>query len=144
MNNEKIKEDMVCHILKTQLYNMANNENQNIYEPLQLKWVFPINSTEGILSVLKNAILLLGYGQSNNYSEETIDKIIENDICPVVKELRDEFDFFIASTIMAMCSSVDDFSNSDELMGLVKEITGKFICLLEEAWKLFEIGRAHV
>ena len=138
LNNEKIKEDRVCHILKTQLYNMADNENQNIYEPLQLKWVFPINSTEGILSVLKNAILLLGYGQSNNYSEETIDKIIENDICPVVKELRDEFDFFIASTIMAMCSSVDDFSNSDELMGLVKEITGKFICLLEEAWKLFD------
>ena len=103
---------------------MADSENKDVYEPLQLKWVFPINSTQGILSVLKNAIFLLGYVQNNKCSEETIDKIIENDIRPIVKELRDEFDFFIAGTIMAMCSSVDDFSNSDELMGLVKEITG--------------------
>lgn len=126
-----IQEDRVCHILKTQLYYMANNESPNTYEPLQLKWASPINSTQGILSVLKNAVFLLGYGQSNKCNEETIDKIIENDIRPVVKGLRDEFDFFIAGTIMAMCSSVDDFSNSDELMGLVKEITGKFPCLLE-------------
>lgn len=112
---------------------MADNENLDAYEPLQLKWVFPINSIQGLLSVLRNAIFLLGYGQSNNCSEETIDKIIENDIRPVVKELKDEFDFFIAGTIMAMCSSVDDFSNPNELMGLVKEITGKFICLLEAA-----------
>lgn len=116
---------------------MSDNENKNGYEPLQLKWVFPINSTQGILSVLKNAIYILGYGQSNKCNEDTIDKIIENDIRPVVKELRDEFDFFIAGTIMAMCT-VDDFSDPDRLMGLVKEITGKFICLLEEAWKLFD------
>lgn len=112
---------------------MADNEKLDAYEPLQLKWVFPINSMQGLLSVLRNAIFLLGYGQSNNCSEETIDKIIENDIRPVIKELKDEFDFFIAGTIMAMCSSVDDFSNPNELMGLVKEITGKFICLLEAA-----------
>lgn len=133
MNKPAIKEDRICHILKTQLYYMADNKNQDTYEPLQLKWVSPINSPQGILSVLKNAIFLLDYVQRNNCNEATIDKIIENDIRPVVKELRDEFDFFIAGTIMAMCSSVDDFSNSDELMGLVKEITGKFICLLEVA-----------
>lgn len=133
LNNEKITEDRVCHILKTQLYYMADNENQNTYEPLQLKWVFPINSTEGMIKAFKNVIFILDYVQKNKCNEETIDKIIENDIRPVVKELRDEFDFFIAGTIMAMCSSVDDFSNSDELMGLVKEITGKFICLLEAA-----------
>lgn len=112
---------------------MANNENQNTYEPLQLKWVTPINSTQGILSVLKNGILLLGYVQKNRCNENTIDKIIENDIRPVVIELKDEFDFFIAGIIMAICSSVDDFSNLNELMRLVKEIIGKFICLLEVA-----------
>ena len=138
MNNEKITQDRVCHILKTQLYYMADNENQDTYEPLRLKWVSPINSPQGILSVLKNAIFLLGYGQSNKYNEDVIDKIIESDIRPMVKELRDEFDFFIAGTIMAMCSSVDDFSDPNRLMGLVKEIIGKVICLLEEAWKLFD------
>ena len=138
MSKPAIKEDRVCHILKTQLDYMADNENQNTYEPLQLKWVSPINSTQGILSVLKNAIFLLGYVQSNNCNEETIDKIIENDIRPVVKELKDEFDFFIAGTIMAMCSSVDDYSDPDELMGLVKEITGKFIYMLELAWKCID------
>ena len=52
--------------------------------------------------------------------------------------IRGEFDFFIAGTIMALCATVDDYSDPDRLMGLVKEITGKFICLLEEAWKLFD------
>ncbi len=135
LSKPAINEDRVCHILKTQLYYMADNENPDVYVPLNLKWELPINSTQGILSVLKNAIFLLGYGQSNNCNEDTIDKIIENDIQPIVVGLKDEFDFFIAGTIMAMCSSVDDFSDPDELMGLVKEITGKFICLLEEAEK---------
>lgn len=133
LSKSAIKQDRVCHILKTQLYYMADNENQTTYEPLQLKWVLPINSPQGILSVLKNAIFLLDYVQNNNCNEETVDKIIENDIRPVVKELKDEYDFFIAGTIMAMCSSVDDFSNPNELMKLVKEITGKFICLIEAA-----------
>ena len=66
LSNEIISQDRVCHILKTQLYYMADNENLDAYEPLQLKWVFPINSIQGLLSVLRNAIFLLGYGQSNN------------------------------------------------------------------------------
>ncbi len=133
MSKQAIKKDRVCSILKTQLYNMSDNENQTTYKPLNLKWELPINSTQGILSVLKNAIFLLGYEQSNNCNKDTIDKIIENDIQPIVVGLKDEFDFFIAGTIMAVCDSVDDFSDSDELMGLVKEITGRFICLLEAA-----------
>ena len=133
MSKTAFTENRICTVLQETLYSMTNSENHTEYEPLQLKWVFPINSIQGLLSVLRNAIFLLGYGQSNNCSEETIDKIIENDIRPVVKELKDEFDFFIAGTIMAMCSSVDDFSNSNELIRLVKEITGKFLCLLEAA-----------
>ena len=45
---------------------------------------------------------------------------------------------------MAMCSSVDDFSDSDELMELVKEITGKFICLLEAAVKYVDSENDNV
>lgn len=133
MSKTRLTEDRICTVLREELYLMADNESQNTYKPLQLKWGSPINSTQGIISVLKNAIFFLGYVQSNNCNEETVDKIIENDIRPVVKELKDEFDFFIAGTIMAMCSSVDDFSDPDELTGLIKEITGKFICLLEAA-----------
>lgn len=133
LNKPAITEDRVCHILKTQLYYMADNDNQNTYETLQLKWVLPIESTDGMITAFKNVIFLLGYVQKTGCSEDTIDKIIENDIRPIMSGIRDEFDFFIAGTIMAMCSSVDDFSDSDELMELVKEITGKFICLLEAA-----------
>ena len=61
MSNAKMTQDRVCHILKTQLYYMADNEKLDAYEPLQLKWVFPINSMQGLLSVLRNAIFLLGY-----------------------------------------------------------------------------------
>ena len=133
LSTPTIKEDRVCHILKTQLYYMADNESQIEYEPLQLKWVFPIESTEGLIKAFKNIIFLLDYVQKNECNEDTIDKIIENDIRPVVKELKDEYDFFIAGTIMALCTTVDDFSDPDELMGLVKEIIGKFIYMLELA-----------
>lgn len=133
-----LQEDRTCHILKTQLYYMADNENQDTYEPLQLKWVLPIESTDGMITAFKNVIFLLDYVQKTGCNENTIDKIIENDVRPIMNGIKDEYDFFIAGTIMAMCSATDDFSNSDELMGLVKEITGKFICLLEEAWKLFD------
>lgn len=114
---------------------MADDENQNAYEPLQLKWVFPIESTEGMITAFKNIIFILDYVQKNRCSKDTIDKIIENDICPVTRKIKDEYDFFIAGTIMAMCSTVDDFSDEKELMGLVREIIGKFIYMFEMAWK---------
>lgn len=138
LNKPAITEDRVCHILKTQLYYMADNENQNTYETLRLQWVLPIESTDGMITAFKNVIFLLGYVQKTGCSEDTIDKIIENDIRPIMSGIRGEFDFFIAGTIMALCATVDDYSDPDRLMGLVKEITGKFICLLEEAWKLFD------
>lgn len=100
--------------------------------------MFPIESTEGMIKAFKNIIFVLDYVQKNGCSEDTIDKIIENDICPMTREIKDKYDFFIAGTIMVVCSTVDDFSNEDELMDLVYEIIGKFICLLEEARKLFD------
>lgn len=117
---------------------MADNENQNIYEPLNLKWVYPIESTEGMITAFKNIAFILDYVQKNKCNKDTIDKIIENEIHPITSGIRDEYDFFIAGTIMALCSTVDDFSNTKEMMELFHEILGKFICLLEEAWKLFE------
>lgn len=137
MNNTKIAEDRLCHILKTQLYSMAGNENKDVYEPLQLKWILPIESIDGMITAFKNVIILLDYVQKAGCNEDTIDKIIENDIRPITSEIKNEYEFFIAGTIMVICSTVDDFSNEKELMGLVQEIIGKFICLLEEAWKLF-------
>lgn len=100
--------------------------------------MFPIESTEGMIKAFKNIIFVLDYVQKNGCSEDTIDKIIENDICPMTREIKDKYDFFIAGTIMVVCSTVDDFSNEDELMDLVYETIGKFICLLEEARKLFD------
>jgi len=114
---------------------MVDNKNQTQYKSLNFEWALPINSPEGIMSVLKNIVFLLGYVQENHCNEDAIDKIIENDIRPMVKELKDEIDFFIAGTIMAMCSTVDDFSDSDKLMDLVQEIIGKFIYMLELAAK---------
>lgn len=95
ITKKKLTEDRICTVLREKLYTMADNKNQTTYEPLQLKWELPINSTQGILSVLKNAIFLLCYGQNNNCNEETINKIIENDICPVLRELKDEYDFLL-------------------------------------------------
>lgn len=137
MSNEKVTQDRVCHILKTQLYYMADNENQNTYESLNLKWVYPIESTEGMITAFKNITFILNYVQKNKCNKDTIDKIIENDIHPIMSGIKDEYDVFMAGVIMAICGTVDDFSNTKEMMGLFHEILGKFICLLEEALKLF-------
>lgn len=117
---------------------MADNESQHVYEPLQLKWVLPIESTQGMITAFRNVIFLLDYVQKKRCSRDTIDKIIENDIRPITSGIRDEYDFFIASTILVLCTTVDDYSDSDELMGLVKEIIGKFIYMLEMAWKCLD------
>ena len=56
---------------------MTDNESQNIYEPLQLKWMLPIESTEGMITAFKNIIFILDYVQKNKCSKNTIDMIID-------------------------------------------------------------------
>lgn len=137
MSKTALAKDRICTVLQETLYSMTNSENTDAYEPLQLKWVLPVESTEGMITVFRNIIFILDYVQKRRCNKDTIDRIIKNDIRSIMSDIRDEYDFFIAGTIMVICSTVDDYSDPDELMGLVGEIIGKFIFLLEEAWKLF-------
>lgn len=137
MSITAITKDRICTVLQETLYSMTNSETTDAYKPLQLKWVLPVESTQGMIRVFRNIIFVLDYVQKRGCNKDTIDKIIENDIRSIMSDIRDEYDFFIAGTIMVICSTVDDYSDPDELMGLVGEIIGKFIFLLEEAWKLF-------
>lgn len=137
MSNATLTKDRVCTVLREKLYSMADNENQAEYKPLQLKWVLPVESAQGLISLYENIISILDYVQKNECNRDTIDKIIENDVRPMVSGLSNEYDFFIAATIIIMCSMVDDFSDSDGLMKLVKEIIGQFIGLLEMALNQF-------
>lgn len=116
---------------------MADNENTNKYEPLELKWTLPINSTEGIISVLQNIVFLLGYVQKNKSSRDYIDKIIENDIQPVVSGLKDEFDFMFACIIIAVCGMTEDFCDQETLMELARNVMGQFLNALEVCVKEF-------
>lgn len=140
MNKTTLTKDRVCTVLREKLYSMADNENTNEYEPLQLKWVLPVESTQGLISLYENIISVLRFVQKNECNRGTIDKIIENDVRPMVSGLSSEYDFFIAATIIIICSMVDDFSDSVGLMKLVKEIIGQFIGLLEIALKQFDSG----
>jgi len=138
LNKTTLTKDRVCTVLREKLYSMADNENTNEYEPLQLKWVLPVESTQGLISLYENIISVLGFVQKNECNRGTIDKIIENDVRPMVSGLSNEYDFFIAATIIIMCSMVDDFSDHYGLMQLVKEIIGQFIGLLEIALNQFD------
>ena len=140
MNKTTLTKDRVCTVLRETLYSMAANENQTEYESLQLKWVLPVESTQGLISLYENIISVLRFVQKNECNRGTIDKIIENDVRPMVSGLSSEYDFFIAATIIIICSMVDDFSDSVGLMKLVKEIIGQFIGLLEIALKQFDSG----
>ena len=123
---------------------MADNDNRSEYKPLQLKWVFPIESTEGMTKAFKNVIFVLDYVQKNRCNKDTIDKIVENDIRPNISGVKDEYDFFIASTILIIVHSTDDFSYKDRLMHLVKDIIGDFITILEIFVKQFDFEEYKV
>ena len=140
MDKSELTEDRICTVLREKLYSMANNENLNTYEPLQLKWVLPVESTQGLISLFENIISVLGYVQKNECNRDTIDRIIENDVRPMASGFSNEYDFFIAATIIIVCSMIDDFSDTDGLMKLVKEIIGQFIGLLETALNQFDSG----
>lgn len=138
LSNGKLTKDRVCTVLREKLYSMADNDNQIEYEPLQLKWVLPFESTEGMVTTFKNIVFILGYVQKNECNRDAIGKIIENDVRPMVSGLSNEYDFFIAATIIIMCSMVDDFSDPDRLMKLVKNIIGQFMGLLGIALNQFD------
>lgn len=138
MSKTRLTEDRICTVLQETLYSMADSENTDAYEPLQLKWVLPVESTQGMISVFENIIFLLGYVQKNQCNRDTIDKIIENDIRPMVSGISNGYDFFMAATIIILCSIVDNFSDPDGVMKLVKEIIGQFIGLLEMALEKFD------
>lgn len=138
MDKTILTEDKICAVLQDKLYSMANNENQTEYIPLQLKWLLPIESTQGMISLFENIIFVLNYVQKEKCNRDTIAQIIENEIHPIISEIRDEFDFFMAVAIIAICNVVDDLSNTKELMGLFREIIGKFINFLERTWKLVD------
>lgn len=98
-----LTEDRICITLQEKLYSMADNESQTDYEPLHLKWTLPINSVGGLISVLENVIYLLGYVQKNKCNKECIDKIIQNDIQPILNGLKNELDFALACVILLIC-----------------------------------------
>ena len=138
MSETVLTKDRICTVLREKLYSMADNENQTEYKALQLKWALPVESTQGLISLYENIISVLGYVQKNECNRDTTDKIIENDVRSMVSGLSNEYDFFIAATIIIMCSMVDDFSDPDGVMKLVKEIIGQFIGLLEMALRKFD------
>lgn len=131
MNSGKLTEDRVCTVLKEKLYSLADNENQTEYEPLQLKWALPVEGTQGLISLFENVIFLLDYVQKNRCSRDTIDEIIENEIRPIMNDMEDVFDFFIASVILIISKGTDDYGNKDSQMKLVKDIIGDFLAVLE-------------
>ena len=138
MSKKMLTKDRVCTVLRETLYSIADSENQTEYESLQLKWLLPVESTQGLILLYGNIISVLGFVQKNECNRGTIDKIIENDVRPMVSGLSNEYDFFIAATIIIVCSMVDDFSDHYGLMQLVKEIIGQFIGLLEIALNQFD------
>ena len=70
MSNATLTKDRVCTVLREKLYSMADNENQAEYKPLQLKWVLPVESTQGLISLYENIISILDYVQKNECNRD--------------------------------------------------------------------------
>ena len=142
MNNTRLTDNRICTILREKLYSMTDNENESVYEPLQLNWTLPIDSPQGLIVVFQNIFSLLDYVHKRACSKSVVDEIIKNDIYPVTNAIGNEYDFIISGTLIAICSVVDDFSDQDELMEWVYEIIGKFIYLLEVSREKYDSKEA--
>lgn len=116
---------------------MSNNDNNEVYKPLNLKWILPINSNNGMISVLKNTIFLLNYVQKNKCDNKYIDAIIENDMQPITSRLSDEFDLILAGVVTVLCTMTEDFSDINKTMKLSRDILGDFIYTLEMCLEQF-------
>ena len=142
MNNTRLTDNRICTILREKLYTMTDNENESVYEPLQLNWTLPIDSPQGMITAFQNIFFLLDYVHKRACSKSVVDEIIKNDIYPVTNAIGNEYAFIISGTLIAICSVVDDFSDQDELMEWVYEIIGKFIYLLEVSREKFDSKKA--
>lgn len=125
--------------MKKKLYKKiaGNDKNKDSYESLHLKWKFPINDVEGVLSILKNITYIIGYVQKYKCSKKCIDEIIENEIQPNIINLKDEMDYVLGIIILVLCNEKIDFTDKKELEKCELEIVGKLIQMFEEIYKLF-------
>lgn len=137
MNKIGITEDRICKVLREKLYSMADKDSKNELKPLELEWVQPVNSTDGMISILENALFLLGYVQKNQCSKEYIDKIIQDKMKPVLNGLNNEYDFALASVILAICKEKTDFTDEKKRKACEIEVLGRFIESLEYGYKHF-------
>lgn len=125
-----LKESRVCFALRNYLKTTSDNENSMEYETLGLKWILPIESTNGLKSAIKNLVHVM-YLAHHNYSRKQIERIIENDIYPMVAGLKDEYDFILASVILVISKEETVFSSESEMMDLAIDIVGKYVYALE-------------
>ena len=137
LNKTVFTEDRICKVLREKLYSMADKDSKSELKPLELEWVQPVNSTDGMISILENALFLLGYVQKNQCSKEYIDKIIQDKMKPVLNGLNNEYDFALASVILAICKEKTDFTDEKKMKACEIEVLGRFIESLEYGYKHF-------
>lgn len=109
----------------------SDARNDKEYETLGLKWILPIESTNGLKSAIKNLVHVIYHVQRHHFSNNQIEKIVENDIYPMIAGLKDEYDFILASVILVISKEETVFSSEAEMMDLAIDIVGKYVYALE-------------
>ena len=133
LNKTELTEGRICTVLQEKLYSMVSSGSKNEFESLKLKWAQPINRTEGIISVLENSLFLLGYVQRNQCSKEYIDKIIQDEMKPALRDLKKEYDSAFAYVISAICKEKTDFTDEKSLKACELEVIRRLVEKLEWA-----------
>lgn len=124
------------------MYEVSNQTNRSNYESLGLKWVAPIEGSTGLVCALKNIISILAYVQRNNCDSKQVNKIIANDIYPMLEGLKDEYDFILASIFMVIWSNQKDYLDEDKITTYARNVLGMFLEAFEALLKLENNGEA--
>lgn len=118
------------------LYNIAEeNENNNLLNQFEnLRWLPPVNSTHGFITIIKNFIEIITYASKEGCNKKWADEVLDYTVKPWVKELRSEYDLVIAGILMVLFSYMKEHKCTDKhmLMDLSGEILENFITKLEE------------
>lgn len=113
------------------MYEISNQTNHSNYESLGLNWIVPIDGSAGLVCALKNIISILAYVQRNNCDIKQVNKIIANDIYPMLEGVKNEYDFILASIFMVIWSDQKDYLDEDKITTYARNVLGMFLEALE-------------
>ena len=108
------------------MYLLADGMEDRI-DSMNLRWGFPVNSTDGVITILKNSIFTLGYIQKHKCNKKAVDYLFEQEIYPFISELKDEYDLMLSTVLFCVIRHTKNYTDIETEMKFAYDILSSII-----------------